>query len=87
MAWECVESFHIDHGELQGLSQELCFVLGVEWEQIRNRLEIGGMFSKLVHPENEDRIRRMVVRHGGSIEVLWRTDDWVQVRIVSEDAL
>ena len=54
-----IEPFDIDAGELDGLSPQQCFVLGVEWSTVRDALdarrELGPM---MVHAANVPRLMR-----------------------------
>lgn len=54
------KSFHIDHGELDGLSPQMCFVLGYELAQLdwmlRDEFVNIDDWSMTVHVENRERI-------------------------------
>lgn len=73
-----VEPFEIDAGELDGLTPEQAFTLGVEWEMVRRALEIYER-KKVVHRANCMRIVRMARRHGR--EVPWKhlDDHWSEL--------
>ncbi len=76
-----VEPMNIDDGELDGLSNEMCFVLGTEWENIRHLLLKKQSFRIMFHSENLTPITSMCQRHKVSFEVSHH-DDW-PVLIVS----
>ena len=70
-----IEPFDVDNGELDGLRQSLCFVLGVEWQMVKNQLESGKPFERPIHSENLDRIEAMLKRADRGYEVAMH-DDW-----------
>lgn len=81
-----VESFGIDHGELDGLTPAQCFCLGVEWQtyyevvqlhQRRRRLPRSPMLLRSV---NRARIEGLLKKHGIPHFIRWMNDDWHEVR-------
>lgn len=73
--FDLVESFDVDNGELDGLTQQLCFVLGIEWEMVRQEIKSGQSFERPIHSENLERIKSMCKRYGVSFEIAHH-DDW-----------
>lgn len=59
-----VDTFDIDNGELDGLSPEQAFALGVEWAEFRRRLDEGAEFSQPVHCANASRLLGLVGSRG-----------------------
>ena len=59
-----------------GLTPDMCFSLGVEWERFRQRLLAGDRFSELVLSDNADRLVRMAERHGRFVEHHPHCDGW-----------
>lgn len=70
-----IESFGVDNSELDGLSKQLCFVLGVEWEMIRQKVDSGQSFEQSIHSENMERIEALCNRRGMSYKIIPH-DDW-----------
>lgn len=63
-----IEPFDVDDGELDGLSPQLCFVLGVEWAMVREALDADRQLGPLwVHAQNVPRLRAMIRRRRGLI--------------------
>jgi hypothetical protein len=79
------EPFGIDDGELDGLSPQQCFVLGVEWQKfydIALRWKAGTLtsFKDMCHSsENLERIKALLERHGVPYRVRWLNDDWNEI--------
>lgn len=64
-----VEPFDIDNQELNGLSLQECFTIGVEWQMFRQRLlSTDQPFTELIHNINSARLTSMVERHGRFVE-------------------
>lgn len=61
---EPIASFHIDDGQLDGLTKQACFTMGVEWGMTYERTRNGVPFKTLVHIQNCDRIKKMLVEVG-----------------------
>lgn len=71
-----VEPFHVDNGELEGLTLQQAFVLGYEYAVIREKLDIGSFpFEVTFHSENEARVRKMLDRNNAHYEIAIH-DDW-----------
>lgn len=74
--WGLVEPFDIDHGELDGLTPQMGFVLGVEWQQFRQALLTNPEpFLQAVHTANEARLLSLCQRHGRPAKSTWLHDD------------
>lgn len=79
------EPFGIDDGELDELSPQECFVLGVEWQKfyaIALRWKDGdhSPFKELCHSSgNLNRIRSLLERHAVPYRVRWLNDDWNEI--------
>ena len=61
--------FDIDSGELDGISLQECFVLGVEWHTVWQALHSGREFIQTVHEANRERIHRLCFRLGRIVEI------------------
>jgi len=70
------ESFHIDGMELDGLSKQLCFTLGVEWEMVRREIEAGVSFARPIHSENVERVEKLCDAMGVLHYDIVPHDDW-----------
>lgn len=81
-----IESFHIDDGELDGLTPQECFVLGYELASICAEAEHSdGELSKLIHAENLERIKAALRKRGREFSFEFMAEDqsemWVQLTI------
>jgi len=70
------EPFDIDGGELDGLSLQQSFVLGVEWQMFRAQLLSGEPFKRMVHAANVGRLTALCSRHGRKCREEVVHDDW-----------
>lgn len=59
-----VQSFHIDHGELDGLRPQECFVLGVEWQGVYWQLHDEKPFTRTIHHRNSKRLVELAEKMG-----------------------
>lgn len=57
--------FMIDNGELDGLTPQQIFVLGVEFGQAHARAQTGLPFDMRMHAENEERITQALENYMG----------------------
>lgn len=73
---EFAEPFDIDDGELDGLSPQLIFTLGVEWQMFFHDMESKDEFYRDVHIENVPRLKAMCERHGRQVKEQWLHDDY-----------
>lgn len=65
--YELKESFHIDDGQLDGLSTQECFVLGYEYSQICHKMNIfARVTGQTVHRSNVDRLNKAAEARGHS---------------------
>jgi len=80
-----VEPFGVDHDELSGLSQAMCFTLGVEWQMIAAAADGSEGFERPIHIENRERIAALLDRRGRKYTIAYMHDDksegwlWLQV--------
>jgi hypothetical protein len=77
-----VHSFHIDHGELDDLSPQECFTLGVEWQMFRAQLEDGEPFERQVHGKNVGRLKALVADFGRTVTDHWVHEDYPEWRLL-----
>lgn len=81
--------FDIDHGELDELPRNECFVLGYEFATIMALLEAkpAADFVKLIHSRNRDRIVKQVRRLGWNYEFNFlhddRSEEWMELHCYS----
>jgi hypothetical protein len=77
-----VRSFGIDHGELDGMTPQECFVLGYELAMIDDLLTRPEPISKPVHSANRERIEAQCRKLGRAALFTWPHDDvsesWLQ---------
>jgi hypothetical protein len=83
-----VEPFGIDHGQLDGLSPQECFVLGVEWEMVRALAGAPEGFGRPVHAANRGRLAALLDRRGRAYRLTHMHDDpsegWLWLEVVGE---
>ena len=70
-----VRAFGIDDGQLSGLSDSMCFVLGYELALFDESLKRPDGFEMLVHAENQDRIKSELVKSGRKNNLSWMNAD------------
>lgn len=78
------EPFDIDDGELDGLTPQQCFVLGVEWATFRHAMQSGDEIGMMIHAENCQRIKAMTERHGRRFTAQFHDDageSWVSIHV------
>jgi len=66
--YELVEPFEADGNSLRGVSSEIAFTLGVEWQMFRQRLKTGQPFQTLCLSMNTQRLVKMAERHRRFVE-------------------
>jgi hypothetical protein len=76
---ELSEPFGIEDGSLRGLTREMSFVLGVEWEMFRRKLAAERPFRELVISHNAARLVRLAERHGRFVEHHPQRRGWVEI--------
>ena len=78
-------SFDIDHGELDGLSPQECFVLGYELSTIHRLLTTSERVFRVVHAKNRERIEKACRLAGAEFRLSWLESDssetWMQLSI------
>lgn len=80
--FDLCEPFDIDNGELDGLTPQECFVLGVEWCQFWKLLDDGTAFELTVHERNASRLQALAVRHKRDCSVHWIHEDHAGWRLI-----
>lgn len=70
-----VEPFGIDAGELYGLTPEMCFTLGVEWQMVASQAEGRFGFERPVHSENLARLKDVLTRRNRTYRFQYMHDD------------
>ena len=81
--YRLVESFDIDDGSLDGLTNNECFALGVEWAMVRARVLAGETFTRLCLAPNSERLSALAERHGRFVEHHPHSEGWSQIFIGS----
>ncbi len=80
-----IKPFDIDHGELDGLRQQDCFVLGYELAQIDQLLKQPESINKPVHADNNNRIKKACVESGRQYSLTWMSGDssesWMHLQV------
>jgi hypothetical protein len=66
--FELVEPFNSDGSSLNGVSSEVAFALGVEWQMFRQRLKTGQRFQTLCLAMNTNRLVKMAERQRRFVE-------------------
>lgn len=66
--YDLVEPFNSDSGSLNGVSAEVAFALGVEWQMFRQRLKTGRPFQTLCLAMNTNRLVKMAERQRRFVE-------------------
>ncbi len=72
------ESSDVDDGQLDGVSLASAFILGVEWEMLREALALGGEIDMPIHKKNLERIQRLCLRRSRRYSHKVLDDIWVQ---------
>lgn len=73
--WGDCEPFGVDGGELDGLFPAECFTLGVEWGLIYTLAEQPDGFERLIHSQNQDRIKQLLARRNRIFSLKFLPDD------------
>ena len=85
-----VKSFGIDHGELDGVSPQQCFVLGYELAQLDALLAAGKAIDKPVHAINQERIRKSCDDAERPYKLTWAPGDssesWMHLVVPEREA-
>lgn len=73
---QLLASFDIDDDELDGVTSELAFVLGVEWQQFWADVQKGVEFERPVHKVNVERLSALAADHGFIVTVEHVDETW-----------
>lgn len=80
-----VKSFDIDHGELDGLPSNECFVLGYELALVDCLLKHPEPISRPVHADNRQRIEKACRAAGRVFSLSWMQADssetWLSLEV------
>ena len=80
-----IRSFDIDNGQLDGCTQQQCFVLGYETAIVDERLKSPMEFSQLIHAENRERIVVACVDAERRYKINWMDGDlsesWMMLHV------
>lgn len=82
-----VDSFFIDDGELDGLSPQMCFVLGCEWHNVVSAIDSAekNQFLFTVHAANQARLKAAIDSRGWNTVWEWphddRSEEWVYLHV------
>ena len=80
MDFDLVDPFYIDSGELDGLSLQTAFVLGVEWATLRERLASEKTFRCPVHAANASRLLKLCLSRDVQADFELGPDpEWVEL--------
>ena len=66
--WGLVNSAYTNNGELDGMDNNTCFILGAEWEKFCNSIRNVSAFSVHIQKENADRLIQIASDHNRSAE-------------------
>ena len=75
-----IDAFGVDDGELDGLSPQECFALGVEWALVRNDVYEKRKSHRTVHRANVDRLQALSERHGLLVSVEGIDETWAYLK-------
>jgi hypothetical protein len=68
--FKLTDSFYIDDGELEGITPQEIFVLGVEWEMLRATIDFGRTLENYpFHPNNKMRVEKMLQKRKAIYEI------------------
>lgn len=80
-----IKSFDIDHGELDLLTKQQCFVLGYELAQIDDLLSKSDEIVKMVNADNASRIEKACQDAGRPHQLNWlqgdQSESWMQLEV------
>ena len=76
-----VEPFEIDRGELDGLSRQECFAMGVEWQMFRQKLATDQPFADVVLSNNAARLEKLAERAGRFVETRPASQGWTRITV------
>jgi hypothetical protein len=77
-----LHTFHVDSGELDGLTSQEIFTLGVEWQMVRERAgrEVEP-FQQLIHTANQWRIVSLIRELGREARVEPVSEGWLELHV------
>lgn len=82
------KSFHVDHGELDGLRSNECFVLGYELALVDEGLKRPAAISRPIHVENRERVEEACRDSGRAFRLTWMPGDvsetWLQLEVAPQ---
>ena len=73
--WVFLTSFGIDHGELDGLSPQEIFCLGVEWQTVYEQAKKPFAFEQSIRVANRDRIEVLLKEQQRSYKLTYMDND------------
>jgi hypothetical protein len=85
--WSNHEPFEIDGDELDGMSPQECFALGVEWQKYYQWcLDFESLrplphTMQLMNSANLNRLTGLLSKHNVPYRTRWATDDWIEVML------
>lgn len=85
VTYECEEPFFIDNGELEGVTPQQAFVLGVEWQMVYHQTNYRSGFDRMIHAENRARVMQLLARNKRKYECGKPKDGWCSL-LVHEQA-
>lgn len=78
-AYNLIDSFNVDNGELSGFTPTQCFTLGVEWQIFRQKLLTEPRpFKMMIQADNQKRLELLTISHKRKARVVWIHDDFNQ---------
>lgn len=84
-----VEPFGVDDGELDGLTPQQCFALGVEWQMVRRQADSPEPFERPVHSANRVRLAAVLDARGREYRMEFMADDrsesWLWLSVAPEE--
>jgi len=72
-----IHAFGIDDGELDHMTPQQRFVLGVEWGRVYELAKTRAPIDELIHSENEHRVVQMLKDEGYNPVARMIHDDWI----------
>lgn len=80
-----IKSFEIDHGQLDSVTKQQCFVLGYELATIDQQLKTNQKITKPVNADNRERIANACRDAGRDFSLTWHPDDaseaWLMLEV------
>lgn len=82
-------SFGIDNDELEGVSNVQAFVLGFELAEVFRQCRKPSGFTRVVHAENRDRVRRACEHFERTYSLSWCENDpgeeWLSLQVAPKE--